>query len=169
MKIEQVKITELKPAKYNPRQLSKSQFEALRESLDKFGFVDPIVANKKNNVIIGGHQRVKVWQDLGNEMVPVFWVDLDEAQERELNIRLNANTGDWDTDILANMFETEELEAWGFDMEILDIMDDGGEKKKAKGGEGDVTYKILIECETEEKRETTLDFLKKHKIKAEKA
>ena len=168
MKIVQVKISELKPAKYNPRQLSKDQFKKLRESLDEFGFVDPVIVNKRNNVIVGGHQRVKVWADLKNETVPVFWVDLDDKKERELNIRLNANTGSWDTDILANEFSVEELGDWGFDMDLLGIMNKS-EPKTKKGGEGPITYCITVTCSSPEEREKTMAFLKKHNLDAEES
>lgn len=164
MKIEQVKISELKPAQYNPRQLKKSQFEALRESLDKFGFVDPVVVNKKNNVIVGGHQRVKVWQDLGNEMVPVFWVDLDEAEERRLNVTLNAVTGEWDFDILANQFDVDDLEEWGFDMDLLNIMGDEEEPKKKEVKE---TFKVIVVCKNEVDRLNCIKLLEKNKFDAE--
>lgn len=163
MKIEQVKISELKPAKYNPRQLKKDQFAALRESLDKFGFVDPVVVNKKGNVIVGGHQRVKVWQDLGNEMVPVFWVDLDPAEEKELNIRLNSNTGEWDFDVLGNFFEPEELEGWGFDMNLLDLDTEPPEKKKKEITE---VFKIEVYCVTEEQRLECIKLLESKKYDA---
>jgi hypothetical protein len=41
---------------------------------------------------------------------------LNEADEKELNIRLNANTGSWDWDTLANDWDVVDLEAWGLDI-----------------------------------------------------
>ena len=114
-------------AEYNPRQLTKEQYKHLKDSIDRFGIVDPIIVNKnkdRKNIIVGGHQRVKVAKDMKIKDVPVLEVDLSYDRERELNIRLNANTGEWDTDILANMFDMEELQDWGFDDIDLKLFED---------------------------------------------
>ncbi len=61
------KISELKPADYNPRRMTETQEEHITNSLQEFGFVDPIIINvnpARKDVIIGGHQRVKVWRKL---------------------------------------------------------------------------------------------------------
>ena len=68
----------------------------------------------RKDVIIGGHQRCKVWADLGNKTIPTVEVELDEAGEMELNVRLNKNTGEFDFDMLANYFEVDKLQEWGF-------------------------------------------------------
>ena len=60
MDIEQRKIEELKPAEYNPRQASEKQYDDLKQSIEKFGIVDPVIVNKRNNRIVGGHFRVRV-------------------------------------------------------------------------------------------------------------
>jgi len=123
-------------AEYNPRQLTKDQYKHLKDSIDRFGLVDPIIVNKnkdRKNIIVGGHQRVKVAKDMNIKEVPVLEVDLTYDRERELNVRLNANTGEWDTDILANMFELDELQDWGFDdidLKIDDVKLDEEEKPK---------------------------------------
>jgi hypothetical protein len=127
MKIIETNISELNPAKYNPRLLNETQAKTLEESLSKFGLVDPIIVNKKGNTIVGGHQRVKVWKSMGNKTVPVFFVDLDEKKEKELNVRLNANTGDWDYDMLSKEFDAEELAEWGLEMSDIKLDEGFGE------------------------------------------
>jgi ParB-like chromosome segregation protein Spo0J len=112
MKIHKVKIAELNPAEYNPRRMTNKQYEDLKNSLEKFGCTIPIVIN--GDVIVGGHQRVKIMRELGAEFVPAVRVNLSKEDERELNIRLNKNTGDFDMDILANEFDIEELKRLGF-------------------------------------------------------
>lgn len=117
MEIIQVKVSELKPAEYNPRRLTNEQHAHLTESIKKFGLVDPIIVNRhagRENVIIGGHMRCKIASELGMKEVPVYFVDLDEAQEKELNIRLNKNLGEFDFDLLANNFEMSDLKEFGF-------------------------------------------------------
>ena len=117
-KITQKPIDDLIFAEYNPRKLSDDQYKHLKESIKRFGFVDPIIINKnkeRKNIIIGGHQRVKVAKTIGIDKVPCVEIDLKYDDERELNVRLNKNTGDWDFDILNEAFDIEQLLDWGFD------------------------------------------------------
>jgi|GEM_PF-4450308 len=107
LKIQSVTISKLKPALYNPRKWSKDAIEQLTESIRQFGMVDPILVNGaegRSNVVIGGHFRLKVAKDLGYKDVPVVYLDIpEEAKERELNLRLNRNLGDWDFELLATL------------------------------------------------------------------
>jgi ParB-like chromosome segregation protein Spo0J len=120
MKIESIKINKLKPATYNPRQISTKQYNDLKKSIEKFGLVDPIIINKNGNVVIGGHQRLKICKELKHTEIDCVVLDLSKEDERELNIRLNKNTGDWDFDLLSN-FDIDELVDWGFKHIELDI------------------------------------------------
>jgi ParB-like chromosome segregation protein Spo0J len=124
MKIINKKISELNEAQYNPRELTKAQHESLKSSLKKFGFVNPLLINKHPNrkdVIIGGHQRVRIWAELGNDSVPCVEIVLDPDAEKELNVRLNKNNGQWDWEMLANNFDPNDLLDWGFDESELSI------------------------------------------------
>ena len=112
MKIESKLVKNLNPASYNPRQISSKQYKDLKESVKKFGLVDPIIVNK-DNTVIGGHQRLKICKDLKYVDVDCVMLDLSKEEERELNIRLNKSGGEWDMDLLSN-FEIEELKDWGF-------------------------------------------------------
>jgi ParB-like chromosome segregation protein Spo0J len=127
MKIEEIEISKLKPATYNPRQITKKQVKDLKESIEKFGIVDPIVINK-DFTIIGGHQRYMILKEASKRVeweypptIPCVMLDLSKEEERELNIRLNKNTGDFDMDILANEFDIDELTDWGFKHIDLDL------------------------------------------------
>lgn len=117
MEIVQVKITDLKPAEYNPRQLTKDQHKHLTESIKRFGLVDPIIVNKhpdRLNVVIGGHQRLKIAAELNLKKIPVVYIELELEKEKELNLRLNKNLGEWDFDAMANNFDPEFLFDIGF-------------------------------------------------------
>jgi ParB-like chromosome segregation protein Spo0J len=129
MKIESKLVKDLNPASYNPRQISSKQYKDLKESVKKFGLVDPIIVNK-DNTVIGGHQRLKVCKELKYVDVDCVMLDLSKEEERELNIRLNKNTGDFDMDILANEFDIEELTDWGFKHIDLDVNIDKIEEDK---------------------------------------
>jgi len=117
MQIVDKNINDLIFAEYNPRQLMKDEYKQLKDSITRFGLVDPIIVNKneeRKNIIVGGHQRVRIAKDIKIKEVPCVEVDLTLDKERELNIRLNKNSGSWDYDALANMFDTDELTDWGF-------------------------------------------------------
>ena len=126
MQIENKLLAELKPATYNPRQITTKQYNDLKESIEKFGLVDPIIINQ-DGTIIGGHQRYKIFKDitdkniLPNISIPCVVLHLSKEEERELNVRLNKNTGEFDMDILANEFDIDELVDWGFKHIDLDI------------------------------------------------
>lgn len=130
MIIEKKKISDLKPAPYNPRKSSDKQEANLKKSLEKFGVVEPIVFNKQTGHIVGGHFRIRELKKLGYKEVDCVIVDLNEDDEKELNIRLNANTGEFDWDTLANEWDAEELSEWGLDIPNFDgvgLSDEFGE------------------------------------------
>ena len=120
MKIKDIELSKLKPATYNPRQITKKQVKHLKESIEKFGIIDPLIINS-DYTIIGGHQRFAILNEASKRVdwedppkVPCVILDLSKEDERELNIRLNKSGGEWDMDILANEFDIEELKEWGF-------------------------------------------------------
>lgn len=123
LQIVQVPIIELQPSLYNPRKWSESSTEQLKESIRRFGLVDPILVNgakDRKNIVIGGHFRLKVAQELGFTEVPVVYAEItDEAKERELNLRLNKNLGEWDYDLLKE-FDHDLLGDIGFSSAELD-------------------------------------------------
>ena len=113
----QYSISDLIFAEYNPRELTKDQHQDLKDSITRFGLVDPLIVNihkERKNILVGGHQRLKIAKELGYKSVSCVEVELTPEKERELNIRLNKNTGQWDWDALANHFDVGELTEWGF-------------------------------------------------------
>lgn len=100
-------VTVLKPAEYNPRKKLKpgdKEYEKIKNSIEEFGFADPLVVNA-DMTIIGGHQRLTVAQDLGYTEVPCAVVDVDKTREKALNIALNKITGAWDENLLADLLK----------------------------------------------------------------
>ena len=129
MNIEQLDPATLVPADYNPRKISKHQAEALKRSLDRWGFVEPIVANKRTGRIVGGHQRLDGALALALPTVPVHWIDVDEASEKALNIALNQISGEWDEQLLSDLLlelehDGQDLEDLGFDADELQAIID---------------------------------------------
>jgi DNA modification methylase len=89
--VKRFKLSELKPAKYNPRTISDDALQGLAESIKRFGCVEPIIINTRGgkNTIIGGNQRFKILQATGVKEAICITVDLNEANEKVLNITLN--------------------------------------------------------------------------------
>jgi len=116
-------ISALKPAEYNPRTHKPETMENLKESIRRFGLIDPLIVNSapsRLDVVIGGHFRLKAAKSLGYKKVPVVYVNIPNLEkEKELNLRLNKNTGEWDWNLLADFDETF-LSDIGFSSEDLD-------------------------------------------------
>ena len=116
-------IGSLKPSEYNPRKISDKSMSDLKESIKRFEMVDPLIVNsakEREGVVIGGHMRWRAAKELGIKEVPVVYVNIpDLEKEKELNVRLNKNTGDWDWHLLAD-FDEVFLKDMGFDSEELD-------------------------------------------------
>ena len=95
--IKTVRISDIRPAPYNPRRISEAQFKKLQESLRVIGFTVPILVNSKNNVIIAGHQRTKAATALGITKVPAVMVDNvstgDEIKFNQLHNGVDAQRG----------------------------------------------------------------------------
>ena len=133
MKIKDRPISELIFAEYNPRELTPDQRQQLKDSLTRFGIVDPVIVNThkdRKDIIVGGHQRTKVWKEMGNKEIPTIEVNLNPEKERELNIRLNKNSGQWDEQALQEHFNTDELIDWGFDEDYFSEIDITLKKEK---------------------------------------
>lgn len=122
LKIVHIPITTLKPATYNPRKISKKSLGQLKESISSFSVVDPIIANdapKRKNIVIGGHMRLRAAKELGYKTIPVVYVTIPSLErEKELNLRLNRNTGEWDFAKLKS-FDSDFLSKIGFNMADL--------------------------------------------------
>jgi DNA modification methylase len=119
MKLETIDINKINPAVYNPRKDLKpgdSEYEKLKKSITEFDLVEPLILNKRGNVLIGGHQRLKVLKEMGRTEVEVSVVDLPPAKEKALNIALNKISGSWLLPELKDILQ--EIDTGEFDIEI---------------------------------------------------
>ncbi|MCJ7707102.1 MAG: ParB N-terminal domain-containing protein, partial [Anaerolineales bacterium] len=101
--VEQVPTDSLFPDPAIPRRISNRELESLTRSLHEFGFVQPVLVRKADNVVIGGHQRLVAARRLGWKSAPVIFLDLSVEQSRLLNLALNKISGEWDQELLARM------------------------------------------------------------------
>ena len=153
MQIEKALINDLNMATYNPRvdlQPGDAEFEKLKRSIEHFGYIDPIIVNKRNMVVVGGHQRLKVLKELGYTDIDVVYVDLNDTDEKALNIALNKISGDWDAEKLEDLLrdislDTDfDIELTGFDLPEVDTLFSGA-------------LKSLDEATSDKKESTSLD------------
>jgi DNA modification methylase len=121
-------------ANWNPRKIDDHDLRALQRSLRTFDCVEPVVLNRRSGRVVAGHQRIRAAHEEGIETLPVTYVDLDEAGERQLNLALNRIHGEWDPEALPGVLTSlqemgAELELTGFTDEelndLLGIVEDG--------------------------------------------
>jgi hypothetical protein len=134
----------------NPRTITKKQFADLQDSLRRLGDLSGVVHDLTTDEIVGGNQRMDVfdlktcqieiterfdqpdaqgtvargwviWQGHRYTYRAVMW---DEKTREEANIRANKAGGSWDMDVLANQFEIPDLIEWGFAPYELGIVDE---------------------------------------------
>lgn len=149
IKIVNKKLSELKPAPYNPRidlQPGDVEYEKLKRSVKEFGLVETVVWNEATGYVVGGHQRLKVLQDLGYNEIPVSVVSLSDEKEKALNVALNKISGDWDMPLLKDLLlelDTGEFDVTlsGFDLEEIE----------------DLMTQVFIEEDSEEPHEDNFD------------
>jgi 16S rRNA G966 N2-methylase RsmD len=110
------KIIEISPSKYNPRTISDESMGRLTKSLAEFGNIQPITWNARTGNVVGGHQRLKVYQAMGKTEVEVWAVDLSEQKEKAANIALNKLSGEFDMPMLKDILE--EIDTGDLDMEV---------------------------------------------------
>ncbi|MFB5193056.1 ParB N-terminal domain-containing protein [Alicyclobacillus fastidiosus] len=130
MEIRVIPVSSINPAPYNPRidlQPGDKDYERLKKSIEQFGFIEPLVWNEQTGNLVGGHQRFKI---LTNELhlteVEVSVVDLDEMQEKALNLALNKLKGGWDDDKLRELIA--ELDAEEYDLDSVGFSDEDVER-----------------------------------------
>lgn len=115
-----VKISQLKENPNNPRFIREDKFEKLVKSIQSFPEmlqVRPLVVNKEYEVL-GGNMRLRALKAAKVKEVPVDVVDWSEEKQREFIIKDNASFGEWEQDMLANLYEPEDLIDWGLDIDF---------------------------------------------------
>ena len=135
--MERVDIRQVRSNPDNPRFIKGDKFEKLVKSIREFPQMlelRPIVVNK-DMIVLGGNMRLKACEEAGIEQVPIIFADnLTEEQQKEFIIKDNSSFGEWDWDLLANEWETQDLIDWGMDIpddwaaeEVLEAEEDNFE------------------------------------------
>lgn len=122
-----VKVGDIKGNPNNPRIIKDDKFHKLVQSIKDFPKMlelRPVILNK-DMIILGGNMRWKAAKEAGIKEIPVMIADeLSEKEQREFIIKDNLGYGEWDWEMLANEWETEELNDWGLDVPSFDTAKD---------------------------------------------
>ena len=106
MQWQTLPLGQLRPAAYNPRKALKpsdKEYQKIKNSIQEFGYVEPIIVNY-DMTVIGGHQRLTVLKDLGYTEAQCVVLHIeDEAKVKALNIALNKISGEWNEQLLADL------------------------------------------------------------------
>ena len=172
-KTEKRKISDLKGCDYNPRQLTKKQYNDLKKSISKFNYAEIAVINT-DNTIVAGHQRLRILGELkglDHEVeVRVPNRELTKEEFDEYLVRSNKNNGEWDWDILANDFEIDDLKDWGFDdsefgFETLDNLCDKEDRIEKSGNNNVMTITFAHPEDLQEAETSIVEIASKYKAK----
>lgn len=128
MQLVEMDIKDLHEADYNPRlalEVGTPEFAKLKNAVEKFDMVEPVVWNKRTGNVVGGNQRLAVMKYLGKTKTLVSVIDVDETQEKLLSVALNKIKGNWDFEKLENLFselDYTDLEFTGFGADEIALM-----------------------------------------------
>jgi ParB-like chromosome segregation protein Spo0J len=141
--IEVVPIGSIQLYPENPREIEASQFEKLKKSIVEYGFIDPLIVNRRTDAgytedekkptVIGGNMRYRAAKELGLTELPVAWIDVDKNHERIINIALNRISGKWDVGKLEKMVYELSDKDLSLDLELTGL--EGWELKLYNPGE----------------------------------
>ena len=168
VEMKRMALDALHPAPYNPRKIGKAAMKGLRASLRRFGLVQPIVFNTRTGYVVGGHQRVEALRANGATEADVVIVDLDEKDERALNVTLNNPkiSGDFSDEVEALLLDLREQDAAMMHELRLDALlppenDDESEQIYA------TKFEVIVTVQSESEQRDLFERLKAegHKVK----
>ena len=152
--MEKLNIAAIKPNEENPRFITDAKFKKLVKSIKDFPEMleaRPLVIDE-DNVVLGGNMRLKALKAAGVFEIPVKRVEGWTAeQKKEFIIKDNLGYGEWDWELVANIWEVEEIAEWGLDIPQFGVEDLGNpfEAEVSKN----ITFKIEVTCDNQRKQE----------------
>ena len=160
LEYKEVKISDLNLNKNNPR-INDAAAEKLVAGIGAYGFINPVVVNKRDNMVLAGHTRIKALKKLSTDTVPVLFVDMDETTARGFAIWDNksAEFSKWDEDLVmkeleALSIEDFDIELTGFDINSLkEDPDISGGDEEPPEDKYQEQYGVIIMCESESDQE----------------
>lgn len=157
LNIKYMNIRDLKPYKKNAKKHNKEQVEQIANSIKEFGFTQPVIIDK-NNEVVAGHGRILGAKKAGLKQVPT--VCLEELTEEQIKayrlVDNKLNESEWDNDLLntelSELLDAGEVDMTLFDFDMDNLFEEETENKKKVEFEVKKENKIIITCKT--KRQT---------------
>lgn len=156
--VKSIQTSKIKLNPNNPRLIKDDKFKKLVQSIKDFPEmleIRPIVVNS-DMVILGGNMRYKACKEAGLKEIPIIIADnLTEEKQREFLIKDNTSGGEWDFEMLANEWDSEQLDEWGLDVPTFatdvdySILDDEDLSEQLEDMQNGVKKAIQIEFEAE--------------------
>lgn len=159
-KIEYVAINKVKPNERNPRVIKDGKYKALVKSIQELPDMlemRPIIVNE-DYVILGGNMRWKACKEAGLKEVPIIIARWTEDQQKEFTIKDNLSFGEWDWEMIANEWDSTQLEAWGMDVwkQVEDVNLDEFFEEDNTVKEG--SFKIVLDYTEEDYNKVLIAF-----------
>lgn len=129
--VKNIPRNQIKKADYNPRLIDDESLKKLTKDIREHGLVTPLVWNKRTGVLVSGHQRLAAMDKIHRKKdyeVPVAVIDVDEKEEKQLNVQMNNPSlqGSWDLGALASLRDDGiSFDDMGFNKADIDFMYDG--------------------------------------------
>ena len=158
LNIKYMNIRDLKPYKKNAKKHSKEQVEQIANSIKEFGFTQPVIIDK-NNEVVAGHGRILGAKKAGLKQVPT--VCLEELTEEQIKayrlVDNKLNESEWDKKTLKEeldeLYNSFSMEDFGFEIGIenIDLLQEG--KREIAPELGEANNYIVLEFDTEQEWE----------------
>jgi ParB-like chromosome segregation protein Spo0J len=158
---ETVKVSDVKVDGQNPNKMSKEQLERLKTSIQKWGFIVPIITNK-DLLIADGEQRYTAAKALGMTEVSVIRLPVEDVDRRLLRQVLNKLKGEHQKDL--DQAEYDRIIQAGRDEDLKYLLMLSDEKlhspsDEERGVSLDATFEVVIECPDETQQEAVYNKL----------
>lgn len=152
MQIEEIDINKIIPYARNQKIHNQKQIEMIARSIEKYGFVQPLVIDKNNNIVIG-HGRFEASKILGLDTIPCYRAEnLTDKQIKELRIVDNKlNESEWDAEMLNTELKDFDLDLGEFGIDLQEMLEDTNDK--IKDLELEQKFEVIVELENEEEQQ----------------
>jgi ParB-like chromosome segregation protein Spo0J len=162
---EIVKIEDLKVDGQNPNRMTERQRQQVKDSIERYGFIIPIITNK-DLLIADGEQRLEVARELGMSHVKIIRLPVNDVDRRLLRQILNKVKGEHDQ--VADAEEFERIISGGEEESLKNLLDLSDEKllrllnkgEKETNVELEPIWEVVVECENEKDQEAAYEKLK---------
>jgi hypothetical protein len=155
MENKMIKLSKIKPNPDNPRLIRDEKFARLVENIRQHSELMPlrpiVIDSWDNPVILGGNMRFRAIKELGYKEIPETWVktadQLSEADKKAFIVLDNVSFGEWNDEMLANQWDTDELRFWGVD--IPKFVNQENEDEPFEESGFDKQWFVNIRCDNE--------------------